>query len=105
MQLLDRPAAQLTVREQAELLTLSRRSVYYQPKPPTATEVAIKHAIDRISTEQPSYGSRRVAVILERDHQFVVNRKAVQRHMREMGSVGISPGPNISRRNPEHQVP
>jgi len=27
MQLLDRPAAQLTVREQAELLTLSRRSV------------------------------------------------------------------------------
>ena len=104
MQLLDRPAAQLTVREQAELLTLSRRSVYYQKTPPSAEEVAIKHAIDTIYTEQPSYGSRRVAVILERDHQLLVNRKAVQRHMREMGIVGISPGPNLSQRNPEHQV-
>jgi putative transposase len=104
MQLLDRPALNLTVREQANLLTLSRRSVYYQPTAPTTAEVTIKHAIDTIYTDQPSYGSRRIAVILERDHQLVVNRKAVQRHMREMGIAGISPGPNLSRRNPEHQV-
>ena len=104
MQLLDRPAAQLTVREQAELLSLSRRSVYYQKAPPSAEEVAVKHAIEAIYTGQPSYGSRRIVVILERDHQLLVNRKAVQRHMREMGSVGISPGPNLTRRNPEHQV-
>lgn len=94
----------LTLREQADLLTLSRRSLYYQPTPPPAEEVAIKHAIDTIYTDQPSYGSRRIAVILERDHQLVVNRKAVQRHMREMGIAGISPGPNLSRRNPAHQV-
>lgn len=104
MQLLDRPASDVTVREQADLLTLSRRSLYYQPAPPTADEVGIKHAIDTIYTAQPSYGSRRIAVILERDHDLVVNRKAVQRHMREMGIAGISPGPNLSRRNPEHQV-
>ena len=104
MQLLDRPAADVTLREQADLLTLNRRSLYYQPTPPTAEEVGIKHAIDTIYTAQPSYGSRRIAVILERDHQLVVNRKAVQRHMREMGIVGISPGPNLSRRNPEHRV-
>ena len=48
MQLLDRPALNLTVREQAELLTLSRRSVYYQPTAPTTEEVTIKHAIDTI---------------------------------------------------------
>jgi putative transposase len=53
---------------------------------------------------QPSYESRRIAVILERDHQLVVNRKAVQRHMREMGIAGLSPGPNLSRRNPEYRV-
>ena len=64
----------------------------------------MKHAIDFISTGQPSYGSRRIAVILERDHQLIVNRKAVQRHMREMGIAGISPGPNLSRRNPEQRV-
>jgi putative transposase len=104
MLLLDRPATEVTLRTQADLLTLSRRSLYYQPTPPLAEEIAIKHAIDSIYTAQPSYGSRRIAVILERDHQLVVNRKAVQRHMREMGIVGISPGPNLSRRNPEQRV-
>jgi len=104
MQFLDRPAADLTVSEQADLLTLSRRSLYYQPVPPTAQEVAIKHAIDTIYTDQPCYGSRRIAVILERDYQLVVNRKAVLRHMREMGIAGISPGPNLTRRNPDHRV-
>ena len=50
---------------QADLLTVSRRSLYYQPVPPSAEEVAIKHAIDRIYTDQPTYGSRRITVVLE----------------------------------------
>jgi putative transposase len=104
MLLLDRPATERALRPQADLLTLSRRSLYYQPTPPPAEEVAIKHAIDAIYTAQPSYGSRRIAVILERDHHLVVNRKAVQRHMREMGIVGISPGPTLSRRTSEQRV-
>lgn len=94
----------LPLSEQAQLLTLSRRSLYYKALPPSAQEVQIKHTIDRIYTAQPSYGSRRIAVILERDHDLVVNRKAVQRHMREMGIEGISPGPNLSRRNPQHST-
>lgn len=95
---------QLPLKTQAELLTLSRRSLYYKAVPPSAEEIAITHAIDRIYTAHPVYGSRRIAVVLERDHGLVVNRKAVQRHMRQMGIVGISPGPNLSRRNPQHRV-
>jgi putative transposase len=102
--LVERGAAALTLTDQAELLSLSRRSLYYQPVAPSAKEVAIKHAIDRIYTDHPSYGSRRIAVMLKEDYQFVVNRKAVQRHMREMGIAGISPGPTLSKRNPEHRV-
>jgi putative transposase len=34
----------------------------------------------------------------------VVNRKAVQRHMQEMGIAGIAPGPHTSRRHPAHPV-
>ena len=102
--LVEREESDLTLSEQATLLSLSRRSLYYQPVPPSAEEVAIKHAIDRLYTEQPSYGSRRIAVMLKEDYQLVVNRKAVQRHMREMGIAGISPGPNLSKRNPEHRV-
>jgi putative transposase len=102
--LVERHTDKVTLTDQADLLSLSRRSLYYQPTPPAAEEVAIKHAIDRIYTDQPSYGSRRIAVMLKEDYQLIVNRKAVQRHMREMGIAGISPGPNLSKRNPEHQV-
>ncbi len=66
---------ELTIREQADLLTLNRRSVEYQPSPPAAEEVTIKHAIDTSYTAQPCYGSRRIGVILQRDHHLVVNRK------------------------------
>jgi len=102
--LIEREASVLPLTDQADLLTLSRRSLYYQALPPSATEVQIKHAIDRIYTAQPAYGSRRIAVLLARDYQLEVNRKAVQRHMREMGIAGVSPGPNLSQRNPEHRV-
>ena len=102
--LVNRGDAELPLTVQADLLNLSRRSLSYQPVPPSAEEVAIKHAIDRIYTDQPAYGSRRIAVMLKEDYQLVVNRKAVQRHMREMGIAGISPGPNLSKRNLEHQV-
>lgn len=33
-----------------------------------------------------------------------MNRKAVQRHMQEMGLAGICPGPNLSKRNSEHRI-
>ncbi len=104
MQLVDRPLSAIPLTAQADLLSLSRRSLYYQPVPPAPAEVAIKHAIDQIYTDQPSYGSRRIEVILARDHQLVVNRKAVQRHMREMGIAGISPGPNLSQRAAAQRV-
>ena len=102
--LVERDDAALTLRDQADLLSLSRRSLYYQPVPPSAAEVAIKHAIDRIYTDQPSYGSRRIAVALKEDYQLVVNRKAVQRHRREMGIAGINPGPNLSKRTEAQRV-
>jgi putative transposase len=102
--MIDRDATELPLTSQADLLGLNRTSLYYQAVPPSPKEVAIKHTIDRIYTDNPTYGSRRIAVLLERDHDLVVNRKAVQRHMREMGIAGISPGPNLSKRNSEHRV-
>jgi putative transposase len=70
---------------------------------PKAAEVAIKHRIDELYTAHPFYGSRRLAAQLRRDG-LVVNRKAVQRHMREMGIAGIAPGPLTSTPSPEHRV-
>ena len=88
---------------QCNLLGLNRTSLYYRPLLPSAEEVALKHRIDEIYTARPFYGSRKVTAVLRREGREV-NRKAIQRHMREMGISAICPGPNLSRRNAEHSV-
>jgi putative transposase len=103
--LIERRDTALMLKTQAELLSLNRSGLYYQPVVPSAEEVAIKHRIDEIYTQYPFYGSRRITAVLNRERpNQPVNRKAVQRHMREMGIAGICPGPNLSRRNTEHRV-
>lgn len=101
--LVERDEHQLPLSVQAELLSLSRSSLYYQPVAPSAEEVALKHRIDAIYTAYPFYGSRRITVQL-RHEGITINRKAVQRHMQEMGIAGICPGPNLSQRNLAHPV-
>ena len=93
----------LPLSTQADLLSISRRSLYYQPKPPPPEEVAIKHRIDEIYTAHPFYGSRKLTVLLSPDFA-PINRKRVQRYMREMGIAGIAPGPNLSRRALEQRI-
>ncbi len=95
---------ELPLTVQADLLTLNCTSLYYKPVPPSPIEIAIKHEIDRIYTNDPYMGSRPITVILNRDKGFSVSRPTVQKYMREMGIAAISPGPNLSRRNHEHKV-
>lgn len=71
---MERNGSELPLNVQAELLSLSRSSLYYQSVPPSAEEVAIKHRIDEIYTAYPFYGSRRIAVQLQREGQCI-NRK------------------------------
>jgi putative transposase len=103
IQLVDRRDPELALATQAKLLHLARSSLYYQPVGPSDWEVELKHRIDRIYTDYPFYGSRRMAHQLGLDG-FAVNRKTVQRAMREMGLEAIAPGPNLSRRNQQHKV-
>src|SRR5689334_22696485 len=89
--------SELSVSAQAQLLSLNRTSLYYQPVAPSAEEIALKHRIDELYTEHPYYGSRKITEQLKREGKEV-NRKAVQRHMREMGLAAIVPGPHLSKR-------
>jgi len=63
----------------------------------------IQSLIDEEYTRHPFYGTRRMVVYLGR-HGFVVNRKRVQRLMREMGLAGMAPGPQTSRPHPDHKI-
>ena len=50
--LIERAVAEVPLTTQADLLRLSRASLYYQPVPPSSEEVAIKHRIDELYTAQ-----------------------------------------------------
>ena len=47
---------------------------------------------DKIYTAWPFYGSRRIHEQMAREGQ-IVNRKAVQRYIQEMGLVAVGPRP------------
>ena len=101
--LIEQPADTVSLRTQAALLTISRTHLYYQPSPPSAREVAIKHRIDELFTACPFYGSRKLTVLLEPEFGPIA-RNTVRRYMHEMGIVAVYPGPNLSKRHPDHRV-
>ncbi len=102
--MLDWDSAELAIKTQAELLSLNRSSLYYKPVEPSPEELFIKNRIDEIYTKCPFYGSRRISETLKQQNGLIINRKAVQRHMREMGIAGIAPGPNLSKRDQQHRI-
>lgn len=59
--------------------------------------------LDQQYLETPFYGSRRMTVVL-RQQGYVVNRKRVQRLMRQLGIEALYPKPRLSQAHPEHQV-
>jgi putative transposase len=93
----------LPLTTQADLLSISRGSLYYHPLPPSPQEVMLKHRIDELYTAHPFYGSRKLTVLLAEEFG-PINRKRVQRYMRQMGIAGSSPGPNLSKRAAQHRL-
>ena len=101
--LVERASSELPLSQQADLLSLSRASLYYQPRPPSAEEVRLKHRIDEVYTQSPFYGARKIAAQLQREGMGI-NRKTVGRYMSEMGIAAIYPGPNLSQRNQKEGI-
>jgi len=100
--MIERAHPELTLKKQAELLSISRSSCYYQPVGPSEKEIHTKHRIDEIYTSWPFYGSRRIAVVLHKE--MAISRKTVQKYMREMGLEAIGPKPNLSKRHSQHKI-
>ena len=102
MAMIERTSNRLPLKTQAELLSLSRSSLYYRPKAPSAQEVQAKRRIDEIYTAHPFLGSRKITVLLRKE--MCISRPTVQRHMREMGITAIYPAPRLSQPHPEHKI-
>ncbi len=95
----------VAVVRQCVLSGVSRATVYAQqkPRPVDENDLLLCRLIDEEFTRHPFYGSRKMVVHLKvTGHR--VNRKRVQRLMRQIGLAAIAPGPNTSRPHPEHKV-
>ena len=93
----------LALTKQAALLGLSRGSVYYEPAPVPAADLALMRRIDELHLELPFAGSRMLRDLLRREgHQ--IGRKHVSSLMRKMGIEALYQKPKTSRRHPAHPV-
>lgn len=101
---IDKTCIDVPTTRQTELLGISRSSVYYQPRLVDDDTLSIMNQIDRIYTDCPFYGSRRIAKELSRRRDEPTNRKKVQRLMRIMGIEAIYPKPNLSANSSPHPV-
>ncbi len=88
---------------QCQLLGVSRSSLYYQPIDPSDEEMTLLKLIDQQYLRTPFYGSRRMKAYLQ-TQGYTVNRKRVQRLMRQLGLQAIYPKPKLSESHPEHQI-
>ena len=61
------PEAGLSISRQCTLLGIARSSFCYRPRPESAEELELLKRLDRIFTDCPVYGSRRLQVALLRE--------------------------------------
>jgi putative transposase len=93
----------LSVSRQCELIGLARSCFYKSMnRKEKRRDIPLMKEIDRIYTETPSYGSRRITAYLNRRGRNV-NRKRIQRLMRKMGIYGQTPGIMTSHAHPKHK--
>jgi putative transposase len=93
----------LPITRQAQLLGLSRGSVYYEPVGTSEGDLALMAAMDDIHMKLPFYGSRRIRNELL-DRGFTVGRGHVATLMRTMGMEALSPKRRLSAPAPGHKI-
>lgn len=71
---------------------------------PDEEEIQKKNPIDRIWTENPCFGCRRIRITLRDQYKIHIGKRRLRRYMQEMGINVIYPGPNLSKRNLQHRT-
>lgn len=93
----------LPVVRQAQLLELSRSSVYYLPRQTSSEDLALMRRIDELHLEHPFAGSRMMRDFLKAEGHFI-GRKHVATLMKTMGIEALYRKPNTSRRHAAHRI-
>ena len=101
--LVDRDAGRPSIRRQCALLGVARSGVYRPPRPANDNDLLLMRRLDELFTAWPFLGSRRMTALL-RAEGYPVNRKRVQRLMRQMGIAALGPKPRTTKPAPGHKI-
>jgi putative transposase len=93
----------LTITRQAELLGMSRGSVYYLPRPVSDADLALMRRIDELHLEHPFMGARGLRRQLARQGVHA-GRRHISTLMARMGLEALAPQPGTSQRHPGHKI-
>ena len=94
---------ELSLVRQAELLKLSRSSLYYEPQAVPAADLAIMRRIDALHMDYPFAGSRMLRDLL-RGEGVVIGREHVTTMMRLMRIEALYRRPNTSKPAVGHKI-
>jgi putative transposase len=94
---------ELPLTRQAEILRLSRGSLYYHPCPVSAADLAIMRRIDALHLDYPFAGSRMLRDLL-RGEGIAIGRERVASMMRRMGIAALYRRPNTSKPAVGHKI-
>ena len=93
----------LPIVRQAEVLNISRGSVYYKPRPVSAEDLALMRRIDELHLDYPFAGSRMLRDFLNREG-VEIGRRHVATLMKRMGIEAIYRRPNTSKPAPGNKI-
>lgn len=93
----------LSITRQAEVLKISRGSVYYLPRPVVSADLAIMQRLDRQHLEFPFAGSRMLRGLLAAEG-CKIGRRHVKTLMRRMGIEALYRRPRTTRPEPGHKI-
>jgi putative transposase len=93
----------LPITRQAQVLRISRGSVYYLPRPVSAADQAIMRRLDRLHLEFPFAGARMLRDFLSAEG-CKVGRRHVKTLMRRMGIEALYRRPRTTKPEPGHKI-
>ena len=93
----------LPVTRQAEVLNISRSSVYYLPRLVPERDLATMRRMDQLHMDYPFAGARMLSGLLNGEG-FAIGRKQVGTLMKKMGIAALYRKPNTSKSEPGHKV-
>ena len=93
----------LPITKQAEVLRISRGSIYYLPRPVPEADLAIMRHLDRLHLEFPFAGSRMLRGLLVAEG-CKIGRRHVKTLMQRMGIEALYRRPRTTKPEPGHKI-